>query len=97
MFLLFGSYANGIPQEDSDIDLLVVTKDMYMPKTFQEKIELYLKVKRHISGINKYVPIDLLVYTLPMYQKFKELDSSFSREIFSKGKIIYETNNPAMA
>jgi len=97
LFLLFGSYANGIPQEDSDIDLLVVTKDMYMPKTFQEKIELYLKVKRHISGTNKYVPIDLLVYTLPMYQKFKELDSSFSREIFSKGKIIYETNNPAMA
>jgi len=97
LVLLFGSYANGMPDKDSHIDLLVVTKDMSMPQTFNEKIGLYAKVKRHISGINKHVPIDLLVYMLPMYQKFKELNSSFSREIFSKGTIIYESDNPAMA
>jgi len=97
MVLLFGSYAYGTPHKDSDIDLLVVTKDDYLPQNFKEKTDIYLKVKQHIYEINKQVPIDLLVYTIPMYQKFIELNSSFAREIIKNGKIIYESNNTTMA
>ena len=88
MILLFGSYAYGTQHEDSDIDLLVVTNDDFIPQTFKEKSELYLIVNSHISNIAKQVPIDLLVYTKPMYKKFVELQSSFSREIINKGVII---------
>ncbi|MDO8454318.1 MAG: nucleotidyltransferase domain-containing protein, partial [Sulfurimonas sp.] len=32
--ILFGSYAYGTPNEDSDIDLYVVTKDEFIPQSF---------------------------------------------------------------
>lgn len=97
LIMLFGSYAWGTPHKDSDIDLLVVTNDDFMPENYDEKLTLSLKVKRQIFEINKQVAIDLIVYTRPMYQRFIELQSSFSREILSKGIILYENNYKAMA
>lgn len=96
LVLLFGSYAYGTPNKDSDIDLLVVTNDNYIPKNFQEKNEIYLKIKRQIHTINQQVAIDILVYTIPMYQKFVEQNSSFAREIAQRGIVIYERNNQTM-
>ena len=94
---LFGSHAYGTPHIDSDIDLLVVTNDQFIPQTFQEKTNLYISVSEHILNISKQVPVDLIVYTLPMYKQFVETGSSFSKEILSKGIVIYETKHPAMA
>ncbi|MDO8930443.1 MAG: nucleotidyltransferase domain-containing protein [Bacteroidota bacterium] len=94
---LFGSYAYGTPHIDSDIDLLVVTNDEFIPQTFQEKTNLYISVSEHILNISKQVPVDLIVYTLPMYKQFIETGSPFSKEILSKGIVIYENKHPAMA
>jgi len=95
--LLFGSYATGVRHEDSDIDLLVVTNDDFIPTTFKEKNDLFLSVNSKIRDIAQKVPVDLLVYTHPMYRKFVETGSSFSREILNKGIILYESNNKRMA
>lgn len=95
--ILFGSYAYGNPHIDSDIDLLVVTNDQFIPQTFKEKTNLYISVSEHILTISKQVPVDLIVYTLPMYEQFIETGSSFSKEILSKGIVIYETKHTAMA
>ncbi|MEA2042118.1 MAG: nucleotidyltransferase domain-containing protein [Bacteroidota bacterium] len=97
LILLFGSYAYGTPDEDSDIDILVVTQDDFIPKNFAEKSKIYQKISRAISSVNEKVAIDLIVHTLPMYKKFIEIDSSFAHEIITKGKIIYESNNTRMA
>lgn len=97
LVFLFGSYAYGTPHIDSDIDLLVVTNDQFTPQTFQEKTNLYISVSEHILNISKQVPVDLIVYTLPMYKQFVETGSSFSKEVLSKGIVIYETKHPAMA
>ena len=97
LVFLFGSYAYGNPHIDSDIDILVVTNDEFIPQTFQEKTNLYISVSEHILNISKQVPVDLIVYTLPMYKQFIETGNSFSREILSKGIVIYETKRPAMA
>ncbi len=97
LILLFGSYAYGTPDEDSDIDILVVTQDDFIPQTFAEKSKIYQKISRAISSVNEEIAIDLIVNTLPMYKKFIEIDSSFAHEITTKGKIIYESNNTRMA
>lgn len=97
LILLFGSYAHGSPKDDSDIDLIVVTNDDFMPQTFTEKTALYLKVNKQIQEIAKKIPIDLLVYTKPMFQQFIDLQSSFSREILKKGLVLYEKNYGGMA
>ncbi len=97
LILLFGSYAYGTPDEDSDIDILVVTQDDFIPQTFKEHTKIYMKISRAIRPVKEKIAVDLIVHTLPMYKKFKELNSSFAREITKKGKIIYESNNKTMA
>lgn len=88
--VLFGSYASGIPSEDSDIDLLVVTADQEMPKSFSDKAKIYLRIARKLEDIRRRIPVDLIVHTHPMYEKFQEMDSMFSREIKEKGRVLYE-------
>ena len=56
------------------------------PKNFKEKSENFLKISRAIRPIEKEVPIDLVVYTKPEFEKFVELDSMFSRKVLSQGK-----------
>jgi predicted nucleotidyltransferase len=97
LILLFGSYAYGKPNEDSDIDLLFVTKDEFMPQTFTEKNNLYISISEHIINIAKQVPIDLIVYTKPMYKQFIEIGSSFSKEILNNGIVLYEDKHEALA
>lgn len=95
--ILFGSHAYGTPTEDSDIDLLVVTADQEIPQSFSEKSKVYLRIARRVDDIRRRVPVDLIVHTHPMHEKFLELDSMFSREIRKKGRVIYEKDYASVA
>jgi predicted nucleotidyltransferase len=87
--ILFGSYAYGTPHKDSDIDLYVVTNDDYIPKNFDEKMNLKLTVSRAIKDLQKTIPIDVITHTKKMHEKFVAINSSFSREIFQNGVKLY--------
>ena len=86
--ILFGSYAYGAPNEDSDIDLYVVTKENFVPKTFEENLQIKKRVYGALSKFRKKYAADILVHTLPVHQKFVELGSSFSKEIMQKGIVL---------
>ncbi|HAH22861.1 MAG TPA: nucleotidyltransferase domain-containing protein [Prolixibacteraceae bacterium] len=86
--ILFGSYAYGIPNQDSDIDLYVVTKEDFIPESFEENLQIKKKVYMALSDIRKKYASDILVHTLPVHQKFIELGSSFSKEIMQKGIVL---------
>ena len=88
--VLFGSYAYGSPHENSDVDLLVVTNDDFVPKTFSEKNAIYLGVSELLLDFKKSIPIDLIVHTKAMHRKFIELGSMFSKTIRTSGKVLYE-------
>jgi len=83
--LLFGSHALGTSGSDSDIDLLVVLDKNETPQTFKAQAENYLKISRAIRSIEKKVPIDLLVYTKPEFERFAQSGSQFSKKILSEG------------
>lgn len=87
--ILFGSYAWGTPSDDSDIDLYVVTKDEFIPHTYAVKREIVRKVSNQIRDIREKIGVDLLVHTKMMSDKFFMMKSSFSKEIFEKGIVIY--------
>ncbi len=95
--ILFGSYAYGEPTEDSDLDIIVVTSDNYMPASNREKMELHHKYNLLIRKFRKVIPIDMLVYTKLMYQKVQESGNLFTREINHKGKVLYEAVDKGMA
>jgi len=95
--ILFGSHAYGNPKEDSDLDIIVVTGDNYMPVTNREKMELHHKYNFLIKRFRRLIPIDMLVYTKLMYQKLQESEGIFTNEINRKGKILYEAINQGVA
>ncbi len=91
--VLFGSYAAGAPGADSDIDLLVVIDDDFMPATFEENMRNYLKVSSALRDIKRKIPIDLIVHTWPMHDKFMQMGSMFSKEMARQGEVLYEKGN----
>ncbi|MCX6225581.1 MAG: nucleotidyltransferase domain-containing protein [Bacteroidia bacterium] len=83
--ILFGSYAYGTPNQDSDIDLYIVTKENFIPIDFDENLRIKMKVYKALDNFRKKYASDIMVHTLPVHQKFIEMGSSFSREIMQKG------------
>jgi hypothetical protein len=65
-----------------------VTDDDIMPNNFNEKKQIYLKVSNALRDIQEEMPIDLIVFTKPMYERFVELKSMFSRKILNNGIIL---------
>ena len=88
--ILFGSHAYGAPGEDSDIDLYVVTKDLCIPKNWREKSEIHLRVARQLQELMLKYPIDLIVHTKRMHEKFVKLNGSFAKKVLKKGVVLYE-------
>lgn len=91
--ILFGSFAYGRPNSESDIDLLVVTEDDLYPKNYDESMEVYLRVSSALRDIKKRIPIDLIVHTKPMHEKFLQLGSMFSKEVLKRGEVLYEKSS----
>jgi predicted nucleotidyltransferase len=80
---LFGSYAYGKPTEESDIDIYIVT-----PDNMSDFSELYTKIMVDLS-YKKIFFIDLLLNTESVFNS-RKLKNIFEKNIFQKGKIIYE-------
>lgn len=78
--ILFGSYAYGTPNADSDVDILVV-----MPARNQRSQAYKIRL-----GISAPFPMDLIVRTPDTLKWRLEEGDSFLREIMSKGKVLYE-------
>jgi len=91
--ILFGSSAADAAERDSDIDLIVVTDDDYIPRNYQENMRNYLNVSAVLRSIKAKIPVDLIVHTKPMHEKFIHLGSMFSKEVVKKGEVLYEKNN----
>ena len=83
--ILFGSYAYGIPNEDSDIDLYIVTNDNFIPQSFQENFNIKLKYINALDKFTDKIATDMIIHTKKMNEKFVEMDSMFSRKILNEG------------
>ncbi len=87
--ILFGSVARGEENGESDIDLYVVTKDTLTSGTWAEKNYVYLTVSRKLRDLRAKYPLDLIVHSKNMHQKFVEMHSSMAREIMQHGVVLY--------
>ena len=79
---LFGSYAYGTPNEESDIDLMVVVHDGIDS----------LKIMRAVSAglMNRQVSLDVLVDNLSDFtERSKPERVTLQREIKNKGVLVY--------
>ncbi len=90
LIVLFGSYAYGSPNENSDLDFYLVTKDDFVPDSFDKMMELKLSVSKLVRDFQKFIPIDIIAHTKPMSEKFKLSQNYLYKDIFTKGVVMYE-------
>ena len=80
--ILFGSHAYGEPNEDSDIDLLVIVSQSNEPR-YRRSREAY----RALRGIS--VPTDVIVVTREEVKKKVNVRSSLISRVIHDGKVLY--------
>ena len=79
--ILFGSYAHGTPNEDSDVDLLVLLP--FEGKNFWKSVEILCRVSPQF-------PVDLLARRPDdSARRYAEYDPLI-REAFDHGEVLYE-------
>ena len=83
MIILFGSYANGTPTEESDLDLLII-KDSDIPPRQQNR-----KVRKILSDLR--IPVDVIVKTPQEFQTYKNIIGTIIYPANKFGKVIYES------
>lgn len=83
--ILFGSYAYGQPNSESDIDLVFINTDEVY-KSFQERIEMKIEILKKLDGLTQ--PLDILAYTKKEWDDLVAKNSSFIREINQKGVVL---------
>jgi predicted nucleotidyltransferase len=88
--ILFGSYANGNPTEDSDLDVAVILDSNDFVKSFTEKMERWRPVARAVREVHYQIAMDIIVYSRAELSYLKEKGNDFVSEIESTGKILYE-------
>jgi predicted nucleotidyltransferase len=81
--ILFGSYAYGNPQPDSDIDLLVVKE------TSERFIDRWVTVRRLLSDPRRTLPLEVIVLTPQEVSKRLDIGDQFLAEILERGKVLY--------
>ena len=79
---LFGSHAWGSPNDDSDVDLLVV-----VPHSDETPIRRSQRAHRCLRGLR--MPKDVLVETRQEVDRVKELKTSLESTILSRGRKLY--------
>ena len=80
--ILFGSWAWGQPEEDSDVDLMVIVSGCDEPPTDRAS-----RAYRCLGSM--HVPTDILVKTRAEAEKFRYVRASLERKVFEEGKVLY--------
>lgn len=86
--ILFGSYAYGNPDEDSDIDMVVILDEESIAAKYSEIHDRRVKLSRLLLDIERTTPLDILIYTSSEWDQLIQTGSSFIREVTSKGRRI---------
>lgn len=80
---LFGSYAYGDPNEDSDLDICIITDDKS-----KRKIDVIRSTRKLIADVAT-LPIDLIVYYSDEFRERAKIDCTMEHKIALEGIKIY--------
>jgi len=81
--ILFGSYAYGEPDEDSDLDMLIIKETQGHLRDRRNV------VRRTISGAHAHIPLDVLVLTPDEVAQRVRIGDQFVIEILENGEVLH--------
>lgn len=82
--ILFGSYARGTADEGSDLDLMVIEKEL------PDKAAEYLRLRGALGRIAPGVGVDLLIYPLAEYERRSQVPGTVLFEARLEGQILHD-------
>ena len=80
--ILFGSYARGEPDSDSDLDVLVIEKGVEAPR--RESVRL----RRALRGLR--IPVDVVVATPQQIERHRNTIGLIYGPAVREGRVLYE-------
>jgi uncharacterized protein len=83
---LFGSYAENNPNENSDVDLIVILNQSLTKKNRRD-IVATLGLKTAVNDL--FFPKDFKIYSREEFEKLKEDKYSFLSNILQTAKLLY--------
>ncbi len=79
---LFGSHVWGTPDQDSDLDLLVIVSQSKLPPT--KRASLAYRCLRNIA-----YPLDIIVKTRAEVDRFADIPAALEHQVLERGRVIY--------
>lgn len=79
---LFGSFARGEENEDSDYDLCLIL-DNNVPKTMEQYVKAYKAIRKRSH------PVDIIIYNEKEFDE-KKSKNSIEKKVEEEGVILYE-------
>jgi len=80
---VFGSFAYGKPEQDSDLDLCIIT-DLGNKR----KIELMREIRSEIFQ-NYMIPMDILIYDNKEFEERSRNKNTLEHKILTQGILVY--------
>lgn len=84
---LFGSYAWGQPEAESDLDFMVIISE-----SRERPIERAVRAQRSLRGLP--AAVDVLVKTHAEFERYRPVKASLEAQVYAKGKLLYERKAP---
>ena len=81
--ILFGSYAYGQPDVDSDIDLLIIKRTK---ERFFKRLDT---VRQVATGTHPHIPFEPIVLTPEEIERRLKSGDQFLSEVIQKGEVLY--------
>jgi len=81
---LFGSYAYGTPNEDSDYDFYIV-----IPDNSIRPLEAMQKARQSMRGMERQKSVDILAGTAEVFER-RSKRLTLEKEVYEKGVLLYE-------
>ncbi|MDI9430440.1 MAG: nucleotidyltransferase domain-containing protein [Sedimentisphaerales bacterium] len=81
--ILFGSYAQGLATDDSDVDLLVIGP--FEGRSVDKSVEIRMRLRPPF-------PVDILIRTPEKVHQRITMGDCFMEEILREGQVLYEAD-----
>ncbi len=82
--IVFGSYARGTADSDSDLDLVVIEQEI------SNKEGEYLRLRSALGRIAPGVGVDLLIFPLDEFERRRLVPGTIPYEASLEGKVLYD-------